>query len=62
MAAPSVGQHHAMTTARWFSVGNAARNGLTAALAAQSGFTADLDVMKSRLFPDVYGIEPDLAR
>lgn len=61
MASPSVGQHHAATTARWFSVGNAARNGLTAALAAQSGFTADLDILRSRLFPEVYGIEPNIA-
>jgi 2-methylcitrate dehydratase PrpD len=62
MAAPSVGQHHAATTSRWFSVGNAARNGLTAAVAARSGFTSDANVLQSRLFPDVYGIEPDLAR
>ncbi len=61
MAAPSVGQHHAPTTARWLSVGNAARNGLTAAFAAKSGFTTDTGVLQSRLFPDVYGIEPDLA-
>ncbi len=61
LASPSVGQHHAVTTARWFSVGNAARNGLTAALGAQSGFTADLDILRSRLFPEVYGIEPDIA-
>ena len=61
MASPSVGQHHAATTARWFSVGNAARNGLTAALAAQSGFTADLEILRSRLFPEVYGIEPNIA-
>lgn len=61
MAAPSVGQHHAATTARWFSIGNAARNGLTAALAAQSGFTADLEIVRSRLLPEVYGIEPDIA-
>lgn len=60
-ASPSVGQHHAVTTARWFSVGNAARNGLTAAFAAQAGFTADVDVLQSRLFPDVYAIEPNLA-
>ncbi len=60
-ASPSVGQHHAVTSARWFSVGNAARNGLVAAFAAQAGFTADVEVMRSRLFPDVYGIEPDLA-
>jgi 2-methylcitrate dehydratase PrpD len=60
-AAPSVGQHHAVTTARWLSVGNAARNGLTAAFAAQAGFTADLNLLQSRLFPDVYGITPDTA-
>lgn len=60
-ASPSVGQHHAVTTARWLSVGNAARNGLTAAFAAQAGFTADIDVLRSRLLPDVYGIAPDIA-
>jgi 2-methylcitrate dehydratase PrpD len=60
-ASPSVGQHHTVTTARWLSVGNAARNGLTAAFAAQAGFTADVDVLRSRLLPDVYGIEPDIA-
>lgn len=61
MASPSVGQHHAVTTARWFSIGNSARTGLTAALAARSGFTADLEVLRSRLLPDVYGIEPDIT-
>jgi 2-methylcitrate dehydratase PrpD len=60
-ASPSVGQHHAVTTARWLSVGNAARNGLIAAFAAQAGFTADVDVLRSRLLPDIYGIEPDIA-
>jgi 2-methylcitrate dehydratase PrpD len=61
MSAPSVGQHHAATTARWLSVGHAARNGVTAALAARSGFTADLDLMRSQFLPGTYGIEPDLA-
>jgi 2-methylcitrate dehydratase PrpD len=61
MASPSVSQHHPVTTARWFSVGNAARNGFVAALAAQAGFTADVDILRSRVFPDVYAIEPDLA-
>ena len=60
-AAPAVGQHHAVTTARWLSVGNAARTGLNAAWAAQAGFTADLNVLQSRLFPDIYGITPDIA-
>jgi 2-methylcitrate dehydratase PrpD len=61
MSAPSVGQHHAATTARWLAVGHAARNGVTAALAARSGFTADLDLLRSQFLPGVYGIEPDLA-
>jgi len=62
MAAPSVGQHHAASTARWLSVGNAARNGLTAALAVRAGFTSDVNVLNSRLFPDVFGIDLDLAK
>ena len=41
-ATPGVGHHNAPTTSRWFAVGQAARNGLTAALAAQQGFTSDL--------------------
>src|SRR6516164_5262894 len=40
LAAPTVGHHNAATTSRWFAVGNAARNGLNAALAAQQGFTS----------------------
>lgn len=62
VAAPSVGQHHAATTARWFSVGNAARNGLAAALAARAGFTGDVNMLNSRLFPDVFGINLDLTK
>jgi 2-methylcitrate dehydratase PrpD len=61
MAAPAVGQHHAVTTARWFLAGNAAREGLMAAYAAQAGFTADTDLLRSRLFLDVYGVEPDIG-
>lgn len=60
MAAPSVGQHHAATTSRWLSVGNAARNGLTAAYAARSGFTSDTNILQSRLLPDVFGISLDI--
>jgi 2-methylcitrate dehydratase PrpD len=61
MSAPSVGQHHAATTARWLSAGQAARNGVTAALAARSGFTTDLDLLRSQFLPGIYGIEPDLT-
>jgi len=62
MAAPSVGQHHAPTTSRWLSVGNAARNGLMAAEATRAGFTSDINVLDSRLFADVFGIALDRAR
>jgi 2-methylcitrate dehydratase PrpD len=61
MSAPSVGQHHAATTARWLSVGQAARNGVTAALAARSGFTGDLELLRSHFLPGIYGIEPELT-
>jgi 2-methylcitrate dehydratase PrpD len=61
MSAPSVGQHHAATTARWLSVGQAARNGVSAALAARSGFTGDLELLRSQFLPGIYGIEPELT-
>jgi len=61
LAAPGVGHHNAATGARWFAVGNAARNGLCAARAAEQGFTADLTLMEGRFFSDVYGITPDTA-
>jgi 2-methylcitrate dehydratase PrpD len=61
LAAPAVGHHNAATTARWFAVGNAARNGLNAALAAQQGFTSDRKLLEGRVLPDVLGITPDIA-
>jgi 2-methylcitrate dehydratase PrpD len=61
LAAPAVGHHNAATTARWFAVGNAARNGLNAALAAQQGFTSDRKLLEGRALPDILGITPDLA-
>src|SRR5262249_61568411 len=54
LAAPAVGHHNAATTARWFAVGNAARNGLNAALAAQQGFTSDRTLFEGRFLPDVF--------
>jgi 2-methylcitrate dehydratase PrpD len=56
LAAPGVGHHGALTTSRWLAIGNAARNGLTAALAAQSGLTSDLKLLDSGFFANVYGI------
>ena len=61
LAAPTVGHHNAATTARWFAVGNAARNGLNAALAAQQGFTSDRKLLEGRVLADVLGIRPDVA-
>jgi 2-methylcitrate dehydratase PrpD len=61
LAAPGVGHHNAATGGRWFALGNAACNGLTAACAAEQGFTADVALVEGRFFPDVYGITPDAA-
>ena len=61
LAAPGVGHHNAQTTARWFSVGNAARNGLAAALAAKAGFTSDLKLIEGNFLSGVYGVTPDGA-
>ena len=61
LAAPAVGHHNAATTSRWFAVGNAARNGLNAALAAQQGFTSDRKLLEGRVLPDVLGITPAVA-
>jgi 2-methylcitrate dehydratase PrpD len=60
-AAPGVGHHNAATTSRWFAVGNAARNGLTAALAAQHGFTSDLKLVEGNFLSGIYGLTPDIA-
>src|SRR5262252_8072423 len=61
LAAPAVGHHNAATTSRWFAVGNAARNGLNAAFAAQQDFTADRKLFAGRVLPDVLGVTPDIA-
>jgi 2-methylcitrate dehydratase PrpD len=61
LTAPAVGHHNAATTSRWFAVGNAARNGLNAAWAAQQGFTSDRRLLEGRVLPDVLGITPAVA-
>jgi len=61
LAAPGVGHHNASTTARWFAVGNAARNGLAAALAAKGDFTSDLKLIEGNFLSGVYGVTPDSA-
>jgi 2-methylcitrate dehydratase PrpD len=56
-----VGHHNAPTTSRWFAVGQAAGHGLTAALAAQRGFTSDLALAEGAFLSGIYGVKPDLA-
>src|SRR6516162_6467945 len=60
-ASPAVGHHNAATTSRWFALGNAARNGLVAALAAQQGFTSDRKLIEGPILSGAYGITPDVA-
>ena len=54
--APQRGDHLALVRR-----GQAARNGLTAALAAQQGFTADLKLVEGNFLSGIYGMTPDLA-
>jgi 2-methylcitrate dehydratase PrpD len=61
LAAPGVGHHNAATTARWFALGRAASNGLSAARAAQQGFTADRGLLEGQFFPAIYGVTPRTA-
>jgi 2-methylcitrate dehydratase PrpD len=61
LAAPGVGHHNAATTSRWFAVGQAVRNGLAAAAAAQQGFTSDLELVEGNFLPGVYGVTPEVA-
>jgi len=61
LASPGVGHHNASTTSRWLAVGNAARNGLTAAIGAIQGFTSDLKLIEGSFLSGIYGVAPDIA-
>ena len=61
LASPAVGQPGGATTSRWLAIGNAARNGVTAALAAQAGFTGDLRIFEGDFLSSIYGLSPDPA-
>ena len=61
LGAPGVGHHGAATTARWFAIGQAACNGLAAALAAQQGFTSDRSLLEGQFLSGIYGVTPDVA-
>jgi 2-methylcitrate dehydratase PrpD len=60
LASAGVGHHNAATTARWFAIGNAARNGLAAARAAGQGFTSDLGLLDGGFLQGAYGITADI--
>jgi 2-methylcitrate dehydratase PrpD len=60
LASAGVGRHNAATTARWFAIGNAARNGLAAAQAAGQGFTSDLGLLDGGFLQGAYGITADI--
>ena len=59
LASPAVGRQGGAGMSRWLAIGNAARNGVAAALAAQAGFTGDLRFFEDDLFPGVYKLSPD---
>jgi len=61
LASPGVGRPSGTTTSRWLAIGNAARNGVTAALSAQSGFTGDLRIFEGEFFSSIYGLSPNRA-
>ena len=61
LASPGVGHPSGTANSRWLAIGNAARNGVTAALSAQSGFTGDLRIFEGEFFSSVYGLSPDMA-
>jgi 2-methylcitrate dehydratase PrpD len=60
-SAPGVGHHNAATTSRWVAIGEAAQSGLAAALAARTGFTADVGLLDGAFLPNVFNIKPDAA-
>jgi 2-methylcitrate dehydratase PrpD len=61
MMTPGTGHHATQSTARWFVVGQAAARGLTAALAARSGFTSDPRLIEGEFMKGIYGLTPTVA-
>ena len=61
LSSPAIGRQAGPTMSRWLAVGNAARNGLNAAVSAQNGSTGDLRLFEGEFFSSAYGISPDLA-
>ncbi len=61
LASPGVGRQSGAALSRWLAVGHAARNGVSAALSAQAGFTADQKILEGDFFPSIYRLSPDIA-
>ena len=61
LTSPAVGRPGGATTSRWLAIGNAARNGVVAALSAQAGFTGDLRIFEGEFFSSIYGLSPNPA-
>jgi 2-methylcitrate dehydratase PrpD len=61
LASPAIGRPTGTSTSRWFAIGNAARNGVAAAFAAQKGFSGDLRLFEGEFFPGVYRLSPDIG-
>jgi 2-methylcitrate dehydratase PrpD len=59
LASPGAGRPSGPKTSRWLAIGNAARNGVTAALSAQAGFTGDLRIFEGEFFASIYGLSPN---
>jgi 2-methylcitrate dehydratase PrpD len=61
LASPAVGRQSGAAMSRWLAIGQAARNGVSAALSAQAGFTADLRIFEGDFFSAAYNLSPDTA-
>jgi 2-methylcitrate dehydratase PrpD len=61
LASPAVGHPSGASMSRWLAIGNAARNGVTAALSAQAGFTGDPRILEGEFFASIYGLSPNPA-
>lgn len=55
-AAPSVGRPNGSATSRWLAVGQAVKNGVAAANAAQFGFVGDLDILRDTALANTRGL------
>jgi 2-methylcitrate dehydratase PrpD len=59
LSSPAVGRQSGASLSRWLAIGQAARNGVYAALAAESGFTADLHIFESDFFGAAFNLIAD---